>query len=367
MATSSSHRVISVFAAPERCEASSRHFTTSSDVTTAFAAPARGAASSRHFTTSKRVTAAFAAAIMLAGCTTQMGRIGADDGSDGCRAQLVQLDSTGNFFGEDILAGAAVGALSGALIGGLATGRWQGALIGAAVGGAGGAAVGYYAAVQRQARDQQGVNAQIASDLAKENASLDRTQIAFDQLMDCRLRTAQDIREQVRRGQLDRNVATAQLAGVRQRVNGDLQLANLIGGRITNRGGQFDAAIDQVVPGGKGAVQIAGSPAPVRSPVRRAVAVTFSPQPNSPQIASIQQRDVVAVRPGPPGFAQVETSAGVRGYVPADAVQAAPRAAAEGGDVRSLAATNISRRENFTASVSGAERLAQAGGFELTS
>lgn len=321
-------------------------------------------------TSSLRITAGFAAALMLAGCTTQAGRIGLDDGRDVCRAQLVQLDSTGNFFGEDILQGAAIGAVSGALIGGLATGRWQGALIGAAVGGAGGAAVGYYAAVQRQARDQQGVNQQIANDLGRENASLDRTQIAFDQLMDCRLRGAYAIREQVRTGRLDRNTATAQLGEIRQRVTGDLQLANLIGGRITSRGTQFDAAIDQVVPGGKGAVQVAGGRAPVRSPVRRAVAVTFSPQPNSPQIAQISQRDVVAVRPGPPGFAQVETSSGVRGYVPSNAVDA-PRAAIEapsgGGDVRSLAATNISRRENFTASVSGAERLAQAGGFELAS
>ena len=321
-------------------------------------------------TAAHRVTSVFAAALILAGCTTQAGRIGLDDGRDVCRTQLVQLDSTGNFFGEDIVAGAAVGALSGALIGGLATGRWQGALIGAAVGGAGGAAVGYYASVQRQARDQAGVNAQIFSDLQRENASLDRTQIAFDQLMDCRLRGAQAIREQVRQGRLDRNLATAQLTEIRQRVTGDLQLANLIGGRIANRGTQFDAAIDQVVPGGKGAVQLAGSPQPLRAPIRRAVPVTFSPQANSPQIASIQQRDVVTVRPGPPGFVQVETSSGVRGYVPADAVQA-PRAAverqSEGGDVRSLAATNISRRENFTASVGSAERLAQAGAFELAS
>ena len=124
------------------------------------------------------------------------------------------------------MAGAAVGALSGALIGGLATGRWQGALVGAAIGGAGGAAVGYYASVQRQQRDQAGVNAQIASDLQRENASLDRTQIAWDQLFDCRLRTAQAIREQVRQGRLDRNVATAQLTDVRGRVRRRLSPGN---------------------------------------------------------------------------------------------------------------------------------------------
>ena len=321
-------------------------------------------------TASHRITAAFAATIILAGCTTQVGRIGFDDGRDGCRVQLVQLDSTGNFFGEDIVRGAAIGAVSGALIGGLATGRWQGALIGAAVGGAGGAAVGYYGALQRQQRDQAGINAQIANDLQRENAELDRTQIAWDQLIDCRLRSAQQIRQAVRDGRLDRTVAISQLSDIRQRVTGDIALAQTINGRITTRGAEFDGAIDAVVPGGKGAVRVAGSPQPIRVAPRRAVAVTFSPQQNSPQIAQIAARDVVAVRPGPPGFAQVETASGVRGYAPADAVQAPRGALAQppaGNDVRSLAATNISRRDNFTASVGSAERLAQSGGFELTS
>jgi outer membrane lipoprotein SlyB len=315
----------------------------------------------------RRVTSVLAATAILVGCSTQMGRIGADDGRDVCRAQLVQLDSTGNFYGENIMQGAAVGALGGAVIGGLATGRWQGALVGAAIGGAGGAAVGYYAAVRRQARDQAGVNAQIAGDLQRENASLDRTQIAFDQLMDCRLTAAQTIRNQLAQGRLDRAVAISQMSDIRQRVTTDLQLANRISGSITERAGQFDTAIDQVVPGGRSAVPVAGTP--ISAPVRRAVRVTFSPQPNSPAIASMQQREVVSVRPGPPGFSQVETASGVRGYVPADAV-APPRSAAPApvdGDVRSLAATNLSRRENFTASVGSAERLAQAGGFEIAS
>jgi hypothetical protein len=67
---------------------------------------------------------------------------------------------------------------------------------------------------------------------------------------------------------------------------------------------------------------------------------------------------------------QVETAHGVRGYAPSAAFPA-PRASvqqpAEGSDVRSLAATNLSRRETFTASVSNAERLTQSSGFELTS
>ncbi len=43
----------------------------------------------------------------LGGCagsfSNQESRIGPDDGKDSCRQELVMLDSTGNFFGEDIL------------------------------------------------------------------------------------------------------------------------------------------------------------------------------------------------------------------------------------------------------------------------
>ncbi len=324
-----------------------------------------------------RATALLTATVMLAGCvTTQAGRIGADDGRDVCRQYLVALDSTGDYYGEDILQGAAVGALGGALVGGLASGNWQGALIGAAVGGATGAAVGYYSALQRQARDQAGIFAQMSSDLSRENAQLDRTQVAFDQLSDCRLRTAATVRDAYKAGRLSRDVAQAQLAEIRARFQGDIQVAQRINQSITGRGAQFDAAFDNALPGGKAAVVASYQrPAPVRVAPRRAVAVKFRPDSNSAEVAQINARDVVTTRPGPAGYVQVETASGVRGYAPADAFPAAPRgqrvaaATPEGGtDVRSLAATNISRRDNFSESVGNAERLAAAGGgFELTS
>jgi len=323
-----------------------------------------------------RATALLTATVMLAGCvTTQAGRIGADDGRDVCRQYLVALDSTGDYYGEDILQGAAVGALGGALVGGLASGRWEGALIGAAVGGAAGAAAGYYAALQRQARDQQAIFAQMSSDLSRENAQLDRTQVAFDQLSDCRLRTAATVRDAYKSGRLSRDVAQAQLAEIRARFQGDIQVAQRINQSITGRGAQFDAAFDNALPGGKAAVVASYRPAaPVRIAPRRAVAVKFRPDSNSAEIAQINAREVVATRPGPAGYVQVETASGVRGYAPADAFPAAPRGRqqvaaatpAGGTDVRSLAATNISRRDNFTESVGNAERLASAGGgFEL--
>jgi hypothetical protein len=317
----------------------------------------------------QRAISGLTAALLLAGCvTTQAGRIGADDGRDACRPQLLALDSTGDFYGEQILQGAAIGAASGALIGGLASGRWQGALIGAAVGGASGAAVGYYAALQRQAADQQALFVQMSKDLSSENAQLDRTQIAFNNLMDCRLRSADRVRDMLRAGRIDRATALAQMAEIRGRFQADLALAQSINGRIGTRGAEFDTAIESAIPGGKSAV-LAARPAPVRVAPRRNVEVKFSPNPDSPRIGTVNAREVVAVRPGPAGSVAVETASGLRGYAPADAFPAqraaAPQADA-GGDVRSLAATNLARRENFAESVGNAERVAQAGGgFEL--
>ncbi len=327
-----------------------------------------------------RTTAALTASLMLAGCvTTRAGRIGADDGMDACRTQLVALDSTGNFFAEDMLRGAAVGALTGAAIGGLATGNWRGALIGAAIGGAGGAAVGYYASVSQQQRDQAAVTAQIGNDLQRENAELERTQVAFDQLMDCRFRQAARVRVAVREGRLDRNTGLAQMADVRTRAQRDLQLAQTISTQIGTRGAEFDTAIDNTVPGGKAAVAgaVIGRQQPIQVTARRAIPLRLQPKADAPEIAQIGARDAVTVSPASGGYALVETSSGLRGYAPADSFQG-PRGpvrvadaslpssqTAQGGELRSLAATNLARRDNFSESVGNAERLASAGGFEL--
>lgn len=324
-----------------------------------------------------RATAALTASLMLAGCvSTRSGRIGADDGSDGCRPQLVALDSTGNFFAEDVLRGAAVGALAGAAIGGLATGNWRGALVGAAIGGAGGAAVGYYASVSQQGRDQAAITAQIGTDLQRENAELERTQVAFDQLMDCRFRSAATVRQAVQQGRMDRATGLAQMSAIRGRAQRDLQLAQQINTQIGTRGAEFDTAIDNTVPGGKAAVAgaVIGRQQPIQVTARRPVPLRLQPKGDSPEIAQITPRDAVTVRPAAGGFALVETSSGLRGYAPSDAFQG-PRGpvrvadatvpSAQGGELRSLAATNLARRDNFSESVGNAERLASAGGFEL--
>lgn len=325
----------------------------------------------------RRGLAVLTAGAMLAGCvTTRDSRIGNDAG-DGCRTQLVALDSTGNFFAADMLRGAAIGAVGGAALGALlaaATGQRgsgiaAGAGIGAVAGGVVGGTAGYLSARQQQATDQASLNLAVANDLATENAQLDRTQLAFDQLMDCRFNTAQQIRADLGAGRMSRPQAEAAMAELRNRTQRDIQLANTINGQIGRRGAEFDTAIETVAPGVK---QAAAAPKPaVPARPRAPVALRLRPDPASPEVARVSVRDAVTLRPGRDGFTQVETTSGVRGYAPAQSFPEAaqlPEAspvAAQGGDVRSLAASNIARRDNFAESVGAATRLTEGQGFEL--
>jgi hypothetical protein len=216
---------------------------------------------------------------------------------------------------------------------------------------------------------------QIANDLSRENAQLGRTQVAFNQLMDCRFRSAENVRMALRQGRIGRPMAEAQMAAIRGQSERDIALARSISGRIGTRGAQFDTAVDGVVPGGKSVIEAdaRSRSRSVQATARRPVPVTLTPSTGSVTVAQISSRDVVTVRPAEGGFALVETASGQRGYAPAEAFQPATRgatpaaapAAEQTGDVRSLAATNLTRRENFNESVGNAERLARSGGFEL--
>ncbi|WP_372620155.1 hypothetical protein [Falsiroseomonas sp.] len=330
----------------------------------------------------RRYVAMATSVALLAACTTREARIGTDDGSDACRAQVVALDSTGNFFAEDIIRGAAMGAVGGAILGGLiaaATGQRggniaAGAAIGAAAGGIAGGTTGYFQARQQQAVDQATLNQTIAGDLAVENAQLDRTQLAFNQLMDCRFATAQRVREDLRAGRIQRGQAENAMANLRAMTQRDLQLAQTINGRITERGAQFDTAIETVAPGVKEQVAAGaqvGRVVPVAA--RTTVPLKLRPDPAAPEVARVSPRERVTLAPATGGFALVETSTGLRGYAPSSAFpegrslgsRPAVAAVANEGDVRSLAASNIARRDNFAESVGNAQRLVEGQGFEL--
>lgn len=329
----------------------------------------------------RRPMASITAAVMLAGCvSTQASRIGVDDGRDACRAYVVQLDSTGDFYGEDILRGAAVGAGTGAIAGGLlaaATGRrgsdiLAGAAIGALAGGVIGGTAGYIQARQRQAQDQAGLMMAVGGDLRNENAQLDRTQLAFNQLLDCRVNTANRIRSDVRAGRMSRDQGMAMLSYQRDLMRRDVALARQINEKIGTRGAEFDTAIETIAPGTKQTVASrAGQSRPTTT--RVSAPIRIRPDSSAPSIGQLNPNEQVTVRPAEGSFAMVETASGVRGYVPASAVGVrglgSPTAGVGGrgqeGEFRQLAASNIARRDNFAESVQTADRLAEGQGFEL--
>ena len=305
---------------------------------------------------------------LLGGCapgsmSTQAQRIGVDDGTDPCRREVVALDSTGNFFAEDIIKGAAIGALGGALLGGL-TGGGRGALIGAAAGGVAGAAGGYFSALQNQARDQATLVARMQSDMQAEGVQIDRTQAAFNQLAACRFYQAQSIRNAYATHQIPREYAVQQMAVVRERAQRDLALARLVSDKIIARGQEFEMAADQVSPGTK--AYIASTKPPPRQVVTRgAVPIKVVPTANAPTIAQTTPREQVTVQSTQGDYALVETPSGTRGYAPLASLNIPPSPSTGAGDeVRSLAGSNANRRDSFAQSVSVVQS-AQAGAFEI--
>ncbi len=276
----------------------------------------------------KAMLLATIASLALPGCTTQNERIGSDDGSDRCRPQRVALDSTGNYFAEDIIKGAAIGAVGGALLGALTGGSNAGrnALIGGVAGAAAGAAGGYWASLQQQNKDQATLLTNISNDLSRENDQIDKTQLAFAQLSDCRRDEANRLRADLAAGRLTRPQAEQAMAGVKARAVEDLRIARQINAKLEERGANFQFANEQVNP--PAPVAAAPAPAPSRAPTTQA-----APRP-APQQAAPQQAG-----PQPPRDPQK-------------------------AQVAQATSTNLAKREQFSQSVQTAQ--ANQSAFELS-
>ncbi len=250
----------------------------------------------------KAILLATVVALALPGCTTQNERIGADDGSDRCRPQRVALDSTGNYFAEDMVKGAAIGAAGGALLGVLSGGGVRNALIGGAAGAVAGAAGGYWASLQQQKTDQATLLTRVSGDLSRENDQIDKTQVAFAQLSNCRRDEAARIRSDLAAGRLTRPQAEQAMLGVKQRSTEDLRIARQINAKIEERGANFQFANEQINPPAPTPVAAAPAPAPARSPTQQP---TQRPQPAPTQPAA----QPAAQPPSDPQKVQVQQAA----------------------------------------------------------
>ncbi|MEI6986913.1 MAG: YMGG-like glycine zipper-containing protein [Rhodospirillaceae bacterium] len=215
----------------------------------------------------------------LAGCSSRSERIGTDDGTDSCRSLVVALDSTGNYFAEDMIQGALIGAAGGALLGGLASGSWKGAAIGAAAGAVAGALGGYWKNKMDQGRDQAIVT--VASDMRRENDQLDKTNAAFRQLADCRRNEAKRIKAQYAAKAITRDVAKSQLGNLAALARKDLDILNSILANSDKRANEYQYAAAQIDP----TVPLPEEPAKVSKQVEAAPVKTVQhkqPTPHAP-------------------------------------------------------------------------------------
>lgn len=231
-------------------------------------------------------------ALVLPGCAGMGGE--GDDPNDVCRPERAALRSTGDFFAQDIIAGAAVGAVTGGLIGGLATGNLRGAAIGALAGGAIGAVGGYWRARQKQYADQAQLYSAVYGDLQRENESIDKTQFAFNRLIACRNSEAARIRADYRAGRISRDLAANLMAGVRAHAESDLRLARSISDHIQQRGNDFTYASREVQTDAYGGGGGTAAPTQARRPTaarRPASTVQAANQVQAATSTNLAKRD----------------------------------------------------------------------------
>ena len=325
---------------------------------------------------------ALAAALMLTACAADSGpgALPPDDGTDACRTQAAALDRSAEFFAVPLVAGGVAVIGAGGVLG------TRPGVIGALVWGAtsAAAAVTAVAYVDQRRREAAGNEAALATavgnDIDRENAGLAQSQAALDSVLDCRLREARRVQEAARAGAIQRAQAEAQLARMRAQAERDLAMSRAIEQRVQARAADLDAGVAAVAE---------ARPAPPPRPAvtvrpARPVPLQAAPVPSAPPVAAtptVAARQEVRVRPARnPDFVAVETPAGQPlGFapaavfsIPASQTRAiampamAPAAdAAPAARLRTLASTNIVRRDNFREAVGDLQRVVSSGGFEL--
>src|SRR4051812_21478368 len=154
---------------------------------------------------------------------------------DVCRPQRLALDDSQTFFAGDIVKGALIGAAGGALTGFLFGGSGSSAAIGAASGALVGGAVGYWQSQQQQGGSRTDLISRMVGDMDREQQQLDRAQVNFNALVECRRASARQINADLKAGAITRPVAEQRMAGVRQLASADVAIAKRINAKLDER------------------------------------------------------------------------------------------------------------------------------------
>jgi hypothetical protein len=206
----------------------------------------------------------------------------------------------------------------------------------------------------------------LAAELARENAAIERLQIAFDALFYCRWTEVRLIRAEGAAGAIPPAELPRRLQAAEGRLRADLGRAGAIRAALGQRSARIEAAVEGAAPGSfRAAPRGAGLP---RALASAPVVLRLRPEGDAPVVHRLPTGTEVTLRPVGGGFAFADAGGGRSGYAAAGAFTLRPAAPAEaegGGTaarLRSLAATNIARREAFAEAVQIAERSLARGG-----
>ncbi len=202
---------------------------------------------------------------------------------------------------------------------------------------------------------------ELAAELARENAALERLQIAFDALLYCRWTEVRLIRADASAGAISRGEAANRQVAAAGRLRQDIGRAGQVRARIQARAARIEAALEAAAPGttrGLGAAR----PGTTRAMASAPLVLRARPEAGAPESGRLLAGAEVVLRPGVGSFALVDAS-GTTGYAPASAFTVLPPLTAAPGNtpLRDLAATNIARREGFSQSLSLIERSGLQG------
>ncbi|MBU8543413.1 MULTISPECIES: serine/threonine-protein kinase [Roseomonadaceae] len=217
--------------------------------------------------------------------------------------------------------------------------------------------------------------AELEAELARENAALERLQIAFDALMYCRWTEVRLIRAEAASGGFPPAELPRRLGAAEGRLRQDLQRGGQARQNIAARAARIEQAVERVAPGTRAAVMAsqANDAGVSRAVASAAVPLRLRPEADAPVATRLAAGSQVRLRPSAaPGFVAADGGPGRRGYAPSNAftlqpaLPAAPVATGPGARLRSLAATNLARRDAFAQSLELADRSGTQG-FEQAS
>ncbi|MGX9964589.1 hypothetical protein ACVFYP_14760 [Roseomonas sp. F4] len=212
--------------------------------------------------------------------------------------------------------------------------------------------------------------AELEAELARENAALERLQIAFDALMYCRWTEVRLIRAEAASGGFPPAELPRRLGAAEGRLRQDLQRGGQARQNIAARAARIEQAVEMVAPGTRAAAEArqADDSGQTRAVASAAVPLRLRPEANAPVAARLEAGSQVRLRPAAaPGFVLADGGPARRGYAPSNAftlqpeLPAAPAATGPAARLRNLAATNLARRDAFAQSLELADRSGTQG------